>query len=133
MDWLWSMEPSSKLPTCSTDKNTVPMVTSGWACMDPTESVRSPQANPRTYISRAYRTAIVIFDPNGKHLKDIEFSGKNLTCPTWGGKNLDILFVTSAKDPILGIKDGDEGGNMFKYMVRAGSNPKGKPKFEFAG
>jgi sugar lactone lactonase YvrE len=73
----------------------------------------------------------VIFDPTGKHLKDIEFSGKNLTCPTWGGKNLDILFVTSAKDPIICIKDGDEGGNMFKYMVRNG--PKGKPKFDFAG
>jgi sugar lactone lactonase YvrE len=74
---------------------------------------------------------IVIFDPTGKHLRDIEFSGKNLTCPTWGGRNLDILFVTSAKDPFLGIKDGDEGGNMFKYMVREGT--KGKPEFEFAG
>jgi sugar lactone lactonase YvrE len=73
----------------------------------------------------------VIFDTAGKHLKDIEFSGKNLTCPTWGGKNLDILFVTSAKDPFISIKEGDEGGNMFIYRIPEG--PKGNPKFEFAG
>jgi sugar lactone lactonase YvrE len=99
--------------------------------MDPTESVGSPKTVFRTFCYRVHRITTVIFDPTGIHLKDIEFSGKNLTCPTWGGKNLDILFVTSAKDPILGIKNGDEGGNMFRYMVRAG--PKGKPKFEFAG
>jgi hypothetical protein len=40
MDWLWSMKAYSKLPTCSTDKSKVPMVTFGWACMDPTELVR---------------------------------------------------------------------------------------------
>jgi sugar lactone lactonase YvrE len=73
----------------------------------------------------------VTFDPKGKHLKDIEFSGKNMTCPTWGGINLDILFVTSAKDGIIGINDGDEGGNMFRYKVKEGL--KGKSKFEFAG
>jgi sugar lactone lactonase YvrE len=89
------------------------------------------QSRCRTIQSALIKSMIVIFDPTGKHLKDIKFSGKNLTCPTWGGKNLDILFVTSAKDPFLGIKDGDEGGNMFKYMIREG--PKGKPKFEFAG
>jgi len=92
---------------------------------------KSSQSRSRTSRSVLTRSMTVIFDPTGKHLKDIEFSGKNLTCPTWGGKNLDILFVTSAKDPILGIKDGDEGGNMFKYMITEG--PKGKPKFEFAG
>ncbi|PMD13508.1 regucalcin [Hyaloscypha hepaticicola] len=74
---------------------------------------------------------VMIFDSAGKHVKDIEFSAKNLTCPTWGGKNLDILFVTSAKDSFIGIQEGDEGGNMFRYRIPEG--PKGKPKFEFAG
>jgi len=74
---------------------------------------------------------IVKFEPTGKHLTDVEFSGKNMTCPTWGGKDFNILFVTSARDGILGIQDGDEGGNMFKYMLKQGL--KGKTKFEFAG
>ena len=102
--------------------------------MDPTASVSHLESHVRNFEAftpfQAHNIPTVIFDPNGKHLKDIEFSGKNLTCPTWGGKNLDILFVTSAKDPFIGIKEGDEGGNMFKYMVTEG--PKGKPKFEFA-
>ena len=80
---------------------------------------------------RTHVNITVIFDPTGKHLKDIEFSGKNLTCPTWGGESLDILFVTSAKDPFIGIKEGDEGGNMFIYRIQEG--PKGNTKFEFAG
>jgi len=74
---------------------------------------------------------VMKFDPTGKHLKDIEFSGKNMTCPTWGGKDLNILFITSATDGILGVQDGDEGGNMFKYVIEGGL--KGKPEFEFAG
>ena len=73
----------------------------------------------------------MVFDPTGRHLKDIELSAKNMTCPTWAGKELDILFVTSASDDADGIKKGDEGGNMFKYMIREGA--KGKPKYEFAG
>ena len=54
-----------------------------------------------------------------------------MTCPTWGGENHDILFVTSAKggDGIEG--KADEGGNMFTYKVVDG--PKGKPEHEFAG
>lgn len=71
----------------------------------------------------------MVFDPIGKYLKEIVFSGKNMTCPCWGGKDNNILFVTSAQDSILGAIDGDEGGNMFKYITAA----KGKPKFEFAG
>jgi sugar lactone lactonase YvrE len=48
-----------------------------------------------------------------------------MTCPTWGGKNFDILFITSAS----GSLKGDEGGQMFRYKTRV----KGLPKFEFAG
>jgi sugar lactone lactonase YvrE len=67
----------------------------------------------------------VVFDPSGKQLKEIIFSGKNMTCPTWGGKNFNILFITSAS----GSLKGDEGGQMFRYKTRV----KGLPKFEFAG
>jgi sugar lactone lactonase YvrE len=67
----------------------------------------------------------VVFDPSGNQLKDIIFSGKNMTCPTWGGKDFDILFVTSASGSLMG----DEGGQMFRYKTRV----KGLAKFEFAG
>jgi hypothetical protein len=55
----------------------------------------------------------VNFNQTGEHLKDIVFSGKCLTCPTWGGDNFDMMFVTSAQDT-----DGyekDEGGHIFCY------------------
>ncbi|KAL5318569.1 hypothetical protein ACEPPN_013631 [Leptodophora sp. 'Broadleaf-Isolate-01'] len=74
---------------------------------------------------------VMVFDPSGKKIKELVFSGQRLTCPTWGGENNDILFVTSAKgsDGIEG--QADEGGNMFSYKVVDG--PKGKPEHEFAG
>ena len=70
------------------------------------------------------------FDPVGNQLKDILFSGKNLTCPTWGGKDLDILFATSAMGGSDAALD-DEGGYMFRYRVKTG--PKGTEKGEFRG
>ena len=73
----------------------------------------------------------MVFGPNGEKIKELVFSGQRLTCPTWGGENHDILFVTSAKGGD-GIEDkSDEGGNMFSYKVLTG--PKGKPEYEFAG
>ena len=48
-----------------------------------------------------------------------------MTCPTWGGSNSNILFITSASGA---LKEGDEGGHMFRYMTEV----KGLPKFEFA-
>jgi sugar lactone lactonase YvrE len=73
-------------------------------------------------------TSIEVYDPEGKHLKDITFSGKNITCPTWGGNNLDLLFVISGRREPDGI---DEGGVVFRYKVSNG--PKGTIKHEFAG
>jgi sugar lactone lactonase YvrE len=81
-------------------------------------------------VSLSLNNEIVGFDPAGNHLKDILFSGKNLTCPTWGGKDLDFLFATSA----LGGNDialDDEGGYMFRYQVKTGL--KGTEKREFRG
>lgn len=70
----------------------------------------------------------MVYDASGKHLKDIEFSGRNLTCPTWAGKDLDILFVTSGrKEP----NEADEGGSVFKYKNETGV--RGTIKHQFAG
>jgi sugar lactone lactonase YvrE len=69
----------------------------------------------------------VVYDPSGKLLREIEFSGKNMTCPTFGGKNLDLLFVTSGrKEP----NDADEGGSLFKYKLEQGI--RGTEKYQFA-
>ncbi len=76
-------------------------------------------------------TFLVVFDPTGKQLREIMFPGKKLTCPAWGGKNNDILFVTSAKDVSDTAKDTDQGGSIFRYKVTAGT--KGKPENEFMG
>jgi sugar lactone lactonase YvrE len=73
----------------------------------------------------------VVFSPTGKHLKDIQFSGKNLTCPTWGGKNHDTLFITSAREGTGDDTGVDEGGNIFSYQFK--DEVKGLPKNEFAG
>ena len=76
-------------------------------------------------------TCKVIFDSKSKKLKEITFSGKNMTCPTWGGKNFDTLFATSAKAENGSVEVGDEGGSMFRYHVRDGA--KGGSRREFAG
>jgi hypothetical protein len=69
-------------------------------------------------------------DPQGKHLKDIVFSAKNMACTTWGGKNFDILFVATGKDRSIDAKAEDEGGHMFQYKP---PGVKGSPKHEFVG
>lgn len=74
---------------------------------------------------------LVVFNPNGKQIKEFVFSGQRLTCPTWGGENHDILFVTSAKGGDGQADQADEGGNMFSYKIVDG--PKGKPEHEFSG
>ncbi|KAK0103524.1 hypothetical protein ONS95_005545 [Cadophora gregata] len=74
---------------------------------------------------------VMVFDPSGKKIKELVFSGQRLTCPTWGGENHDILFVTSAKGGNGMEGKADEGGNMFSYKVVDG--PKGRPENEFAG
>lgn len=73
----------------------------------------------------------MVFDPQGKHLKDVVFSAFNQACTTWGGKDWNILFVASGMDRKKKAGPDDEGGHMFKYHVPAGT--KGMPKNEFAG
>jgi sugar lactone lactonase YvrE len=72
----------------------------------------------------------MVFDPTGKHLKDIVVPAYSPTCTTWGGKNFDIIFAASGKDKRPQPSATDEGGHMFKYKPEGS---KGTPKFEFAG
>jgi sugar lactone lactonase YvrE len=75
----------------------------------------------------------MVFSPGGTHLKDIVFSARNLTCTTWGGKNRDILFITSGMDKEGRIQSKEKGdaGHMFRYHVTTGT--KGVAKHEFQG
>lgn len=71
----------------------------------------------------------VVFDPSGKHVRNVVLGAKAVTCPTWGGKNRDVLFFTTAQDGEAGAAD--EGGHVFRYEAPAGT--QGQPKYEFAG
>jgi len=55
-----------------------------------------------------------------------------MTCPTWGGENHNILYLTSASGHELTgeVEEGDEGGNLFKVVF---DGVKGMVKNEFAG
>ncbi|KAH8684269.1 putative anterior fat body protein [Tricladium varicosporioides] len=72
-------------------------------------------------------SSIMVFSHVAQKIKEIPFSAKKMTCPTWGGPNNDILFATSA---ILSNEEGDEGGCLFKYQEEG---VKGLVKNEFSG
>lgn len=69
----------------------------------------------------------MVYDPSGKHIGDVLFSAKAVTCPTWGGENLDVLFATTAQDKSVA----DDGGHIFRYEPPAGT--RGLSKHEFGG
>ena len=73
---------------------------------------------------------VMVFSPEGRHLKDITFTARNPACTTWGGKKFDIIFLATGK--WRGTKEiaGDEGGHMFRFKP---SDARGQPKHEFAG
>ncbi|KAJ5672722.1 SGL-domain-containing protein [Penicillium longicatenatum] len=73
---------------------------------------------------------IMVFTPQGKLLKQIALPAKYPTCPTWGGKNQDILYITTAKDRTETPDPNDEGGHM--YMAHVGK-VQGQIKHEFRG
>ncbi|KLJ06243.1 hypothetical protein EMPG_10329 [Blastomyces silverae] len=74
---------------------------------------------------------IMVFSPDGKRLKDIPLTAQNVTCTTWGGRNWDLIFATTAQNPDPQWRDVDDGGHMFLYKPEDGS--KGQAKLEFAG
>ncbi|KAJ5948959.1 hypothetical protein N7454_002266 [Penicillium verhagenii] len=73
---------------------------------------------------------IMVFTPHGKLLKQIALPAMYPTCPTWAGKNQDILYITTGKDRTDNPDPNDEGGHM--YMVRIGKG-RGHVKYEFGG
>ncbi|WWC91511.1 uncharacterized protein L201_006457 [Kwoniella dendrophila CBS 6074] len=73
---------------------------------------------------------VMCFSPQGKHLKDIKFTARNMACTTWGGPNYDTLYIASASDRRPNKKNqNDDGGHLFKYHVGI----KGLPKYKFKG
>ena len=73
---------------------------------------------------------VMVFSPDGQHLKDIVFSARNPACTTWGGKNFDIIYIASGKDRRSRPAPNDEGGHMFRYKP---THARGQPKHEFDG
>ncbi|GME34711.1 hypothetical protein BP6252_06437 [Neofusicoccum parvum] len=74
---------------------------------------------------------VMVFSPQGEHLRDVLLPARNPTCTTWGGQDFDILFITTASDRANESDENDEGGHMFKYKPDGGV--KGFAKHEFAG
>lgn len=73
---------------------------------------------------------IMVFTPQGKLLKQIAMPAMYPTCPTWGGKKQDILYITTAKDRTETPDPNDEGGHMYMAHI---DQVKGQAKHEFRG
>lgn len=73
-----------------------------------------------------------VVNPSGQITREIFFPAKFMTCPTWGGKDSNILYLTSASgNEMTGeTEEGDEGGNLFRVIF---DGVKGMVKNEFAG
>ena len=73
---------------------------------------------------------VMVFDPTGQQLKEIVLPATNPTCPTWGGKNFDILFVTTASENSPEATSNYQGGHMFRFKP---VGARGNSKREFPG
>lgn len=74
--------------------------------------------------------SVMVFSPEGKKLKEVILPAKYPTCPTWGGKNYDILYISTARDRTQNPDPNDDGGHM--YMFRP-SGVQGQAKYEYGG
>lgn len=74
--------------------------------------------------------SVMVFTPEGKCLKQVRLPARYLTCPTWGGKNHDILFVTTARDRTENPDPSDDGGHIYMFRPNGAS---GRAKYEFGG
>ncbi|KAJ6107602.1 hypothetical protein N7523_008925 [Penicillium sp. IBT 18751x] len=70
------------------------------------------------------------FSPEGKLLEQVKLPAMCLTCPTWGGKNYDILYITTARDLSKNPDPNDDGGQIYKFLP---DGARGQPNHEFAG
>ena len=74
---------------------------------------------------------IIRYAPDGSIDRMIEFPVRNLTSVMFGGKNLDILYVTSMGRPMKGVPQKEpEAGGLFAVY---GLGVKGLPEPRFAG
>ncbi|KAB2581093.1 Regucalcin [Lasiodiplodia theobromae] len=74
---------------------------------------------------------VMVFSPQGEHLRDILLPARNPSCTAWGGKDFDILYMATGKDWANESDDKDGGGHM--YMFKPGGGVKGFAKHVFAG
>lgn len=72
----------------------------------------------------------MVFNPEGTPLKEIKLPALYPTCPTWGGSNQNILYITTAKDRTVNPDSNDQGGHI--YMLQSAGN-QGHGKYEFDG
>jgi sugar lactone lactonase YvrE len=75
---------------------------------------------------------VIRFSPAGDIVSEIYFPALRVTCPGFGGKNMDELFVTTAaldEDDVEGKKKYTENGSVFRVKVGV----KGLPKYRYMG
>lgn len=73
---------------------------------------------------------VVCFKPDGSIARTLEFPVPIVTSVMFGGPNLDVMYVTSIGEKILGMEPGADGGALFEVT---GVGAKGKPEPRFAG
>ena len=73
---------------------------------------------------------VVRFSPTSQIVAVVHFPALRVSCPAFGGKNMDELFITTAaldEDDLEGREKYVENGSIFRIKVGV----KGFPKFRF--
>jgi sugar lactone lactonase YvrE len=73
---------------------------------------------------------VVRFSPAGELVGEVRLPSLRVSCPAFGGKDMDELFITTAaldEDDLEGRKKYVENGGIFRIKVGV----KGLPKFRF--
>jgi len=73
---------------------------------------------------------VVRFSPAGELVGEVHLPALRVSCPTFGGKDMDELFITTAaleEDDDEGRRKYVENGSIFRIKVGV----KGLPKFRF--
>ena len=73
---------------------------------------------------------VVRFSPAGDLVAEVHLPALRVSCPAFGGKDMDELFITTAaldEDDLEGRKKYVENGSIFRIKVGV----KGLPKFRF--
>lgn len=85
----------------------------------------------KIWIALWNKGCVLCFKPNGELIREVRSSdAKYMTCPAWGGENLDILFCTSAK---LSGAGGSNGGKLWRFDAGKEWGVRGQAKYKFAG